>query len=148
MTIKEEILKYSGLLTENVNPKQVGTYILKHLKRMEDDPTQSVAERNELFHILDNVTDKKWFHIQIEDKKAKLLVFSISPMGSSVEHLKDLRMEVITDVPANKQEKVKKLFEEWVVLNANKIRTSHKGWKIYAYDRVTGDLLNLPVASA
>ena len=148
MTIKEEILKYSGLLTENVNPKQVGIYILKHLKRMEDDPTQSIAERNELFHILDNVTDKKWFHIQTENKKEKLLVFSISPMGSSEEHLKDLRMEITTDVPANKQEKVKKLFEEWVRLNVNKIMASHKGWKVYAYDRVTGELLDLPVASA
>ena len=145
MTIKEEILKYSNLLTENVNPKQAGLYILKYLKRMEKDPSQAIAERSELFRVLDNVTNKKWFHIQTEDKKTKTLVFTISPMNSS---LKDLKTEITVNVPDDKKKKVKKLFEEWIKLNVNKIKTSHKGWKIYTYDKATGELLNLPVASA
>lgn len=145
MTIKEEILKYSNLLTENVNPKQAGLYILKYLKRMEKDPSQAIAERSELFRVLDNVTNKKWFHIQTEDKKTKTLVFTISPMNSS---LKDLKTEITINVPDDKKKKVKKLFEEWIKLNVNKIKASHKGWKIYTYDKATGELLNLPVASA
>ena len=145
MTIKEEILKYSNLLTENVNPKQAGLYILKYLKRMEKDPSQAIAERSELFRVLDNVTNKKWFHIQTEDKKTKTLVFTISPMNSS---LKDLKTEITINIPDDKKKKVKKLFEEWIKLNVNKIKISHKGWKIYTYDKATGELLNLPVASA
>ena len=105
MTIKEEILKYSNLLTENVNPKQAGLYILKYLKRMEKDPSQAIAERSELFSVLDNVTNKKWFHIQTEDKKTKTLVFTISPMNSS---LKDLKTEITINIPDDKKKKVKK----------------------------------------
>ena len=71
MTIKEEILKYSGILTEAVNPKQVGLYILKYVEKMEQKPAEANIIKKELFHVLDNVSNNKWFHIQSEDKKPK-----------------------------------------------------------------------------
>ena len=148
MTIKEEILKYSGILTEAVNPKQVGLYILKHIEKMEQKPAEANIIKKELFRVLDNVSNNKWFHIQSEDKKTKTLVFSISPMGSSNEYSKNLKAEVISGIPKNKQEKVSSLFKEWITAKINEIKNTHKGWKIFSYDKQTGDLMNLPVKSA
>ena len=69
-------------------------------------------------------------------------------MGSSNEYSKNLKAEVVSGVPKDKQEKVSSLFKEWIATKINEIKNIHQGWKIFSYDKQTGDLMNLPVKSA
>ena len=136
MTIKEQIISYCGILTEDAKASQVGLLILKLLK----DINNKKETKESLFKRIDNITANKWFHIQKEDKLKKEVTFVISPMDEGSGDIKQL---VVSNIPDENKEQVLQLFQEWFASRLSNLKNKYKGWTIYSYKRADGEMIRL-----
>jgi len=136
MTIKEQIISYCGILTEDAKANQVGLLILKLLK----DINNKKESKESLFKRIDNITSNKWFHVQKEDKLKKEVTFVISPMDEGSGDIKQL---VVSNVPDENKEQVLQLFQEWFASRLSNLKNKYKGWTIYSYKRADGEMIRL-----
>jgi hypothetical protein len=136
MTIKEQIISYCGILTEDAKANQVGLLILKLLK----DINNKKESKESLFKRIDNITANKWFHVQSENKANKEVCFVISPMDEGSGDIKQL---VVSNVPDENKEQVLQLFQEWFASRLSNLKNKYKGWTIYSYKRADGEMIRL-----
>ena len=136
MTIKEQIISYCGILTEDAKANQVGLLILKLLKEINNKK----ESKESLFKRIDNITSNKWFHVQKEDKLKKEVTFVISPMDEGSGDIKQL---VVSNVPDENKEQVLQLFQEWFASRLSNLKNKYKGWTIYSYKRADGEMIRL-----
>ena len=124
--LKEQILKYAGIITEDLTPQQVGSIIQKFL---------STDTNEEIFKRLDIATSGKWFSKLNFSEKEKSFMIKVTPLNTlSNENIKEL---VLSNVLPQNKNKVANIFNLWIKNNLQNLISNYKNWTISYIDPIT-----------
>jgi len=119
VTLKEEICKFAGIITENVTPEQLGNKLSQLLDKGTAIP--------ELVKVIDTLCHKDWVHIAPFSNE-KIVKLSLTPMNwnSGNGNIAELIIGNNTD----KADKIRNVVNVWIKQIYADIQKQYPGYKI------------------
>ena len=118
-TLKEEICKFAGIITENVTPEQLGNKLAQLLDKGTAVP--------ELVKVIDTLCHKDWVHTTPFNNE-KMVKLSLTPMNwnSGNGNIDDLIVGNNTD----KADKIRNAVNTWIKQVYADVQKQYPGYKI------------------
>lgn len=119
MTLKEEICKYAGIITENVTPEQLGDKLSQLLDKGTSLP--------ELVKVINTLCRKDWVHVTPFNNE-KMVKLSLTPMNwnSGNGNIADL----VVGKNSEKSAQIRNAIQTWIKQIYAEIQKQYPGFKI------------------